>query len=66
MYQAHSDNHERRNNKRIYTDAMQNFAELHLKPGTLKRYGLPDIPYPVPAADLESAWNNPIFAKGKV
>lgn len=34
---------------------MQNFAELHLKPETLARYGLPDIPYPVPAADLKSA-----------
>ena len=34
---------------------MQNFAELHLKPETLARYGLPDIAYPVPAADLKSA-----------
>jgi len=34
---------------------MQNFAELHLKPETLAQYGLPDIPYPVPAADLKSA-----------
>ncbi len=34
---------------------MQNFAELHLKPETLARYGLPDIPYPIPAADLKSA-----------
>jgi len=34
---------------------MQSFAELHLKPETLKRYGLPDIPYPVPVADLQSA-----------
>ncbi len=34
---------------------MQNFAELHLKPETLVRYGLPDIPYPIPAADLKSA-----------
>lgn len=34
---------------------MQNFAELPLKPETLARYGLPDIPYPIPAADLKSA-----------
>ncbi len=34
---------------------MQNFAELHLKPETLAQYGLPDIAYPVPAADLKSA-----------
>jgi hypothetical protein len=34
---------------------MQDFAELHLKPETLAQYGLPDIPYPVPAADLKSA-----------
>ena len=34
---------------------MQNFAELHLKPETLAQYGLPDIPYPVPATDLKSA-----------
>ena len=34
---------------------MQDFAELHLKPETLARYGLPDIPYPVPATDLKSA-----------
>jgi hypothetical protein len=34
---------------------MQNFAELHLKPETLARYGLPDIPYPIPADDLKSA-----------
>jgi len=33
---------------------MQNFAELHLKPETLARYGLPDILYPIPAADLKS------------
>lgn len=25
---------------------MQNIAELHLKPETLARYGLPDIPTP--------------------
>ena len=24
---------------------MQNFADLHLKPETLAKYGLPDIPY---------------------
>jgi ADP-ribosylglycohydrolase len=34
---------------------MQSLAELRLKPETLKRYGLPDIPYSVPAADLQSA-----------
>lgn len=34
---------------------MQNFAELHLEPVTLARYGLPDIPYPFPVADLKSA-----------
>lgn len=34
---------------------MQNFAELHLKPETLARYGLPDIPYPVAETDLKSA-----------
>ena len=39
----------------IGTGAMQNFAELHLKPETLAQYGLPDIAYPVPAADLKSA-----------
>jgi hypothetical protein len=31
---------------------MQNFAELHLKPGSLERYGLPDILYPIPAVDI--------------
>ena len=34
---------------------MQDFAELHLKSETLAQYGLPDIPYPVPATDLKSA-----------
>jgi hypothetical protein len=34
---------------------MQNFAELHLTPETLAQYGLPDIPYRVPATDLKSA-----------
>ena len=34
---------------------MRKFAELHPKPGTLERYGLPDIPYPVPMADLQAA-----------
>lgn len=33
---------------------MQNFAELHLKPETLAKYGLPDIEYPVRAVDLKS------------
>ncbi|MGZ0168436.1 MAG: hypothetical protein ACKVHE_02670 [Planctomycetales bacterium] len=34
---------------------MQNFAELHFKPESLELYGLPDIPYPVPSLDLQSA-----------
>jgi hypothetical protein len=34
---------------------MQNFAELHLKPERLAQYGLPNIPYPLPATDLKSA-----------
>ncbi len=34
---------------------MRNLVELHLKPATLERYGLPDVPYSVPAADLQSA-----------
>ena len=34
---------------------MRRLVELHLKPETLERYGLPDIPYPVPANSLESA-----------
>jgi ADP-ribosylglycohydrolase len=29
--------------------AVQNLAEIHLKPQALARYGLPDIAYPVPA-----------------
>ena len=33
---------------------MQDFKELHLKPETLAKYGLPDIPYPVPASNLKS------------
>jgi len=33
---------------------MQDLVELHLRPETLERYGLPDIPYPVPASLLES------------
>lgn len=33
---------------------MRSFAALHLKPETLAQYGLPDIPYPVPATDLKS------------
>ena len=31
---------------------MQNWVELHLKPATLKRYGLPDIPYCITQTDL--------------
>ncbi len=34
---------------------MQDFADLHLKPQVLARYGLPDIAYPVPVADLQAA-----------
>jgi hypothetical protein len=34
---------------------IQNFTDIHLKPGVLGRYGLPDIAYPVPAEDLEAA-----------
>lgn len=34
---------------------MQDFAEIHLRRETLARYGLSDIAYPVPAADLKSA-----------
>ena len=55
MCVSYCDNHKRRSDKRIGTGAMQNFAELPLKPETLARYGLPDIPYPIPAADLKSA-----------
>ncbi|ODU01620.1 MAG: hypothetical protein ABS89_07050 [Thiobacillus sp. SCN 63-1177] len=55
MCASYSDNHKRRSDKRIGTGAMQDFAELHLKPETLAQYGLPDIPYPVPATDLKSA-----------
>lgn len=40
--------------KRVSTDTMQKFAERHLKPRTLERHGLPDIPYPVPATDMQS------------
>lgn len=55
MCASYCDNHKRRSDKRIGTGAMQDFAELHLKPETLAQYGLPDIAYPVPAADLKSA-----------
>jgi hypothetical protein len=34
---------------------MDNLLELHLKPETLQRHGLPDIAYPVPVAELTSA-----------
>ena len=34
---------------------MNNLAALHLKPQALERYGLPDIPYPVAAANLAAA-----------
>jgi hypothetical protein len=52
---SHGDNQKQRSDKRIGLGAMQNFAELHFKPGMLARYGLPDIPYPVPVADLRAA-----------
>ena len=34
---------------------MQKLADRHLKPQALTRFGLPDIPYPVPAASLQAA-----------
>ena len=34
---------------------MPNFAEVHLKPEVLARYGLPDIAYPIASADLQAA-----------
>ncbi|MCC6076076.1 hypothetical protein ACFPTX_16245 [Pseudomonas sp. GCM10022188] len=34
---------------------MHNLSEIHLKPEILARYGLPDIPYPVPLGDLQAA-----------
>jgi hypothetical protein len=34
---------------------IQNFTDVHLKPQALARYGLPNIAYPVPAKDLETA-----------
>lgn len=37
---------------------MLNYAELHLKLDILERYGLPDIPYPIPVDDLESVLLN--------
>jgi len=39
---------------------MQNFAELHLKPETLARYGLPDIPYP----SQRPIWSRPCSTTG--
>ncbi len=33
---------------------MHNLTEIHLKPEILARYGLPDIPYPVPLGDLQA------------
>ncbi|MBY0438298.1 MAG: hypothetical protein K2W80_08910 [Burkholderiales bacterium] len=38
--------------------AMSNFAEIHLKPEVLARYGLPDIAYPIAVADLRSVLGN--------
>lgn len=34
---------------------MQSFIEIHLKPQTLERYGLPDIPYPITIDDLQAS-----------
>ncbi|MOA08799.1 hypothetical protein D3C78_1285940 [compost metagenome] len=34
---------------------MQNLIEIHLKPEVLARYGLLDIPYPMPLGDLQAA-----------
>ena len=34
---------------------MQNLVEIHLKPQPLASYGLPDIAYPVPTANLQAA-----------
>ena len=34
---------------------MQSFIEIHLKPQTLERYGLPDIPYPITIDDLQTS-----------
>ena len=34
---------------------MQNLVEIHLKPQPLASYGLPNIAYPVPTANLQAA-----------
>ncbi len=34
---------------------MDNFIEINLKPQTLERYGLPDIPYPINIDDLQAS-----------
>lgn len=34
---------------------MDNFIEIQLKPQTLQRYGLPDIPYPITIDDLQTS-----------
>jgi hypothetical protein len=34
---------------------MDNFIEIQLKPQTLQRYGLPDIPYPMTIDDLQAS-----------
>ena len=34
---------------------MQNFIEINLKPQTLERYSLPDIPYPITIDDLQTS-----------
>jgi hypothetical protein len=49
VHASHCDHYRRRCDKKIGTGAMQKFAEFHIKPGALKQYGLPDIPYPGPA-----------------
>jgi len=37
---------------------MDNFIEIHLKPQTLERYRLPDIPYPITIEDLQTNLDN--------
>jgi hypothetical protein len=34
---------------------LENFIDLHLKPHVLSSLGLPEMPYPVPADDMDSA-----------
>jgi len=35
---------------------LDNFIDLHLKPHVLTRLGLPEMPYTVPAHDMNFAW----------